>query len=70
MALVKQQKDDNRNVIVKQEKDDNGNIIYEEYDDGYYEMNTYNSENKLIKSLDLKKNGCIEKIEVEQYSNK
>ncbi len=67
MALVKQQKDDNRNVIVKQEKDDNGNVIYEEHDDGYYEMNTYNSENKLIKSVIHYSNGLIE---VEQYSNK
>lgn len=46
------------------ETDKNGNVIYERHPDGYEEYNTYNENNKLIRSEQRYSNG---RIEVENF---
>lgn len=47
-------------MVTKQIKDSKGNITYEEHDDGYKEYNTYNENNKLIRSEQHYTNGIVE----------
>lgn len=47
-------------------KDKNNNIIYESHMDGYEEFNTYNENNKLIRSECHYSNGLVE---IEHYKN-